>query len=306
MLMMRARSWALRDGFADVLRGLSIREEADVYDGVATALPDPAFAGSPDRPVSRLRHPIARPRFADYLVFRAPAGTARLRPHIDTYGRKDEMAVGRDHTAVDAATVNTGSGSLLAVAEHVAPRAEPAPPDAGPLVTAEHEHTDETRARTEDGQITSRTEEQDYEQLEPLVTPDTDGRLASETSPSAAYALIDAEGGIIDIDGLEALRTAFHRLFADPHLTAAQVLGLWESNDVARAEIERAFGAVALAEPDHRRQSAERKNGEYRSSGTRKGQRAGALFDQRTASAAADASVLDHTGESRRVRRADR
>ena len=28
MLQMRARSWALRDGFADVLKGLSVREEA--------------------------------------------------------------------------------------------------------------------------------------------------------------------------------------------------------------------------------------------------------------------------------------
>lgn len=31
MLQMRARSWALRDGFADVLRGVGIREEVDDY-----------------------------------------------------------------------------------------------------------------------------------------------------------------------------------------------------------------------------------------------------------------------------------
>lgn len=31
MLQMRSRSWALRDGFADVLRGLSIREEVEDY-----------------------------------------------------------------------------------------------------------------------------------------------------------------------------------------------------------------------------------------------------------------------------------
>jgi hypothetical protein len=31
MLMMRARSWALRDGFADVLRGLALREEVEDY-----------------------------------------------------------------------------------------------------------------------------------------------------------------------------------------------------------------------------------------------------------------------------------
>src|ERR1700675_1915912 len=31
MLKMRARSWTIRDGFADVLRGLHIREEVDDF-----------------------------------------------------------------------------------------------------------------------------------------------------------------------------------------------------------------------------------------------------------------------------------
>jgi len=41
MLQMRARSWALRDGFADALKGMSIREEVDDY--VPTEAP-PALA----------------------------------------------------------------------------------------------------------------------------------------------------------------------------------------------------------------------------------------------------------------------
>ena len=37
---MRARSWTIRDGFADVLRGLHIREEVD--DFIETRGPSPA------------------------------------------------------------------------------------------------------------------------------------------------------------------------------------------------------------------------------------------------------------------------
>src|ERR1700690_1094889 len=33
MLRMRARSWTMRDGFADVLRGLQLREEVEDYVG---------------------------------------------------------------------------------------------------------------------------------------------------------------------------------------------------------------------------------------------------------------------------------
>lgn len=260
MLMMRARSWTLRDGFADVLRGLSIREEVADYDGVATALPDPAFAGSPDRPVSRLRHPIARPRFADYLAFRAPAGTARSRPQIGTDYPKSGVVTGQGPFGAGAAGADIGS-RLLMGAEASAPTADPAPPDAESLMTSEPDHNGGIRAG-EDRQISSRAEEQGYEGSEPAeVSPEADGRQANETS--AAYALIDAEGRVIDLGSLDELRQAFDRLFGDPCLAATQVLGLWESNEVARAEIERAFGAVALAEADHRRQSAEQENGEY-------------------------------------------
>lgn len=42
MMQMRARSWCLRDGFADVLRGLSVREEVQdtIIDTPATVTPD--------------------------------------------------------------------------------------------------------------------------------------------------------------------------------------------------------------------------------------------------------------------------
>src|ERR1700686_5189478 len=49
MLKMRARSWTIRDGFADVLRGLHIREEVDDFietGGLWPQLPPPAQEGA--------------------------------------------------------------------------------------------------------------------------------------------------------------------------------------------------------------------------------------------------------------------
>ena len=54
-----------------------------------------------------------------------------------------------------------------------------------------------------------------------------------------------AEGGFIKVSGTEALRSEFERLFCDKHLSPDQILGLWESNEAARAAIERWFGAEA-------------------------------------------------------------
>jgi len=58
MLMMRARSWALRDGFADVLRGLSIREEVDMVSmSGATAGRSVRHARTSSKELSNLRDP---------------------------------------------------------------------------------------------------------------------------------------------------------------------------------------------------------------------------------------------------------
>jgi hypothetical protein len=84
-----------------------------------------------------------------------------------------------------------------------------------------------------------------------------------ESGGAGAFALVDTDGGFIDIDSLESLREAFERLFADPYLSAGQVLGLWESNQVARDELEKAYGDTALVEADRRRQIAERERGQH-------------------------------------------
>lgn len=64
MLQMRARSWALRDGFADVLKGLAIEEEQrDAVDTPAPTPPKPPALGV-EPPVSSVQTmpPLAPPR----------------------------------------------------------------------------------------------------------------------------------------------------------------------------------------------------------------------------------------------------
>jgi hypothetical protein len=50
----------------------------------------------------------------------------------------------------------------------------------------------------------------------------------------------------IEVAGAEELCTEFERLFCDKHLAPDEIRGLWESNEPARAAIERVFGAAAL------------------------------------------------------------
>jgi hypothetical protein len=249
MLMMRARSWALRDGFADVLRGLSIREEVDDYDGITVALPEPASAGTLDRPSSRSGL-SSRPRFADYISSRGAAGALRTPLAIDC--RKRVAVTDPDPASSGAAGAGIGSRSPLVVAKTGVPSAAPVPPvgDAEPL---ENAGTNQAKS----GAADRHCHHLDRGQNDEALARDRCGHDADGGS-SAAYALIDAEGSLIDLGSLAELREGFDRLFADPHISAAQVLGLWESNAVARHEIERAFGIAALAEADGRRQSAER------------------------------------------------
>jgi hypothetical protein len=67
-----------------------------------------------------------------------------------------------------------------------------------------------------------------------------------EPTQQESFTLANAEGGFIEVTGAEALHSEFERIFFDKHLAPGQILGLWESNDRARAAIERLFGAEAL------------------------------------------------------------
>jgi hypothetical protein len=250
MLTMRARSWALRDGFADVLRGLSIREEVDDCDPVVAASPRPEFA---NRSVAPFRQPIARPRFADYLSARSTAGPqARCR---------GGLCVDHGHAENAAAIADIISPNVIGAAETSARSMDPAPLGGANKLPApaDEGRTRENLSGATDGVAACPTDKQKDTGIEPLkVWPNADAAVADDLSVSAAYALVDADGNFIEVGTLAALPEAFDRLITDPHLSAAQVLGLWESNALARDEIEKAFGVTALADADRRRQSAER------------------------------------------------
>src|ERR1700686_3906270 len=92
MLRMRARSWTIRDGFADVLRGLHIREEAD--DFIETRVLWPALAAT------RGSLPILRPR-------RTPSPPSSQRPLSDATPSPITRAEARRGT--NAAVVGAGA-----------------------------------------------------------------------------------------------------------------------------------------------------------------------------------------------------
>jgi hypothetical protein len=71
------------------------------------------------------------------------------------------------------------------------------------------------------------------------------GAEPAAASAKDSFTLADAEGRFIKVTGT-TLRSEFERLFFDKHLSPDQIRGLWESNEAARAAIERLFGAEAL------------------------------------------------------------
>jgi hypothetical protein len=76
MLRMRARSWTMRDGFADVLRGLQLREEVEDYRQPRPSLPRP---GLQQTSLSDVRsHGSPRPRHV--AATPVAAGSATLPP----------------------------------------------------------------------------------------------------------------------------------------------------------------------------------------------------------------------------------
>jgi hypothetical protein len=109
MLRMRARSWTMRDGFADVLRGLHLREEVDDYDRTRAVRPTAVRRdGAPQG--GQRPYPSARPRrTAGSAVARRP--DIRLQPALEPNGGQDsdrpvpEQPVGpadRSYSLIDA------------------------------------------------------------------------------------------------------------------------------------------------------------------------------------------------------------
>jgi hypothetical protein len=63
MLRMRARSWTMRDGFADVLRGVQLREEVEDYAGSRTGRPRPTPHRETSPPGSLHAYSSPRPKY---------------------------------------------------------------------------------------------------------------------------------------------------------------------------------------------------------------------------------------------------
>jgi hypothetical protein len=164
MLRMRARSWTMRDGFADVLRGLQLHEEVEDYVGSRGGRSFRAPHREGSQPGSLRHSPLPRPR-------RLAGSNGASRP---------------DHRPT-------------MIAEPVSERDEGAP-------------------------------------------------IAGPGPATETYALIDADGVLIEVVGADALQAGFERLTFDKHLTPDQVAGVWESNEVARRTIERLFGPEALTQ----------------------------------------------------------
>jgi hypothetical protein len=198
MLMMRARSWALRDGFSDVLRGLAIREEVEDYTGAAELPPviEAATAPLATRRVVR----SDRPRFAACSTFRRAVAPVEV---VDAVTR----ASARQDSTVLAESETNGATSEPSATPIDARSQSPAPV---PAIEA------------------------------------TNPASIVPSKPKEVFTLVDAEGGFIEVTGTGALRSAFENLLTDRHLSPEQILGLWESNEIARATITRVYGVGAL------------------------------------------------------------
>jgi hypothetical protein len=204
MLKMRARSWTIRDGFADVLRGLHIREEVEDFIEIRALTPSlrnrardhtPApvpLAGAPRprrtplEPKSPVEPPAAMPDSAKDAEADVVDGLAA------SEAEATEAVIGREGAAVEAETTESARpGELAAV------------------------------------------------------------------PPEESFTIADAEGGFIEVNGAEALRAAFEGLLFDNHLSPDQVVGVWESNELVRAAIERLFGIEALNAAAERLEAAQ-------------------------------------------------
>jgi hypothetical protein len=225
MLRMRARSWTIRDGFADVLRGLHIREEVDDFVETRGLSPAPTISAPDPLPI------MLRPRRTPYPPKRseppaakappvrktgAPAAAvevgAATEPGVGAPGSAEEPSAGTSQpTAVEGAeaaprTAKTAQGSKLADAPDVAAETGVARESAGSEA----------------------------------------GTAAADLPREESFTLANAEGEFVEVVGGAALRAEWQRIFAAKHLSPDQIRALWDANKAARAAIERLFGAEAL------------------------------------------------------------
>lgn len=132
MLQMRARSWALRDGAADVLRGFSIREEVEDYQTIRDVTPQatgmrarleartPVGGFDPEHVTAEIDEALAGDRLPDFSQREAEAVEVEAEPELpieDFPGDRPPT----ESTAREPDAANNGAGTDgLSLAQRVA------------------------------------------------------------------------------------------------------------------------------------------------------------------------------------------
>ncbi len=234
MLKRRARSWTIRDGFADVLRGLHIREEVDDFIETGGLWPQLLAAAQEGARGGPRPKRAARPR-------RTPLEPKE--PLSDIVAAETEAPGGG---ADGQQCGSTDAGALAAPLSETADSVS-AEPEAAVLGTE--------AAISKTAAVSSASAEPETPAASTAVEP---------AAAAESFTLADAEGGFLDVSGAEALRAEFERLFFNPHLSSDQILGLWESNDQARVAIARLYGPAVLAPAEERLEAARQERAQQR------------------------------------------
>ena len=190
MLKMRARSWTIRDGAADVLRGLHIREEVDDFAGglwpqLLAAAQEGARGGPRPNGAARPRRTLLEPK-EDIVAARAEAPG----------GGADGQQSG-----------STDAGALAAPPHFETAASVSAESEAAVLGTK--------AAISKTAAVSSASAE-----------PETPAASTSVEPPTAAesFTLADADGGFLDpVSGAEALQRRVRAAVLQPHLSPDQI-----------------------------------------------------------------------------------
>jgi hypothetical protein len=148
MLKMRARSWTIRDGFADVLRGLHLREEVDDFVGSAVVA-FPHRLASRGAPRTRRTSKIGSGVDALWSLGSASAHASAVshteRDAASVQAQSDSEAVRASDALLDSVSEAAGAEDAVSGAESLSADIAPSAPDAAapnlPVVSADFDGT---------------------------------------------------------------------------------------------------------------------------------------------------------------------
>ena len=234
MLRMRARSWTIRDGFADVLRGLHIREEVEDHAraGFAASLQLVPPRRDPNEPIPGGPLPPRR--------IQEQASTLKI--PADARPMNNERAEPKK-PEVDLDAASPGAQEVDGV---IGPAAGAAPANA-----ATSEQAAEIAAATFETAVRPESDEAEPSRVG-AVAP-FDGSVAETgVGPRQAeirgpvYSVVDADGVIGDYSDIASLKAAFERIALDQDLSPEQVARVWNCNQPAVYVVEAQLGTRAL------------------------------------------------------------